>query len=431
MKKHIGIIGYGAMSQNITINLIKKNFLISIYNKEKILLNIKFYNIKIITNCLKNFLYSLPFVKIIFLLIKTGKPIKKILIRLKLKLSKNDIVIDFGNSFFKETFLNYKIIKKKFIFISSGISGGCSGALNGLSCMIDCKIKIFNILFYLLKNIFFYKKKRYSCNISLGFSSSHYIKMIHNGIEYGILQLISEIYYILKIFIYKKKKIINILIEWNKMDFSCYLLKILINILLKKKKIIIDVIEHKGTGLNTVLNAIKNNININSIFEALIIRILSKNIFYRNILKFKNKIKIKINITIFLELIKNIFFYSKLLCYIQGFNHLIIIFKKYNWKINFNNLIKTYLNSCIIDSNILFYFLNFKKNFFLTKIFLKYIKKINLYKKIITFLIKLNFVNFYIISCYNFLLFLIYKNYNFKLIQFERNYFGNHILKFL
>ncbi|MBY0585444.1 NAD(P)-binding domain-containing protein, partial [Candidatus Carsonella ruddii] len=124
MNKHIGIIGYGNMSKNITINLIKKNIIISIFNKEKILLNKKIYNIKIITNCLKKFINSLPFRKIIFLLIKTGKPVKNIILRLKKKLSYNDIVIDFGNSFYKETFINYKIIKKKFIFVSSGISGG-------------------------------------------------------------------------------------------------------------------------------------------------------------------------------------------------------------------------------------------------------------------------------------------------------------------
>ncbi|AQU89462.1 NAD(P)-binding domain-containing protein [Candidatus Carsonella ruddii] len=431
MKKHIGIIGYGVMSKNITINLIKKKNIISIFNKEKIILSLKIYNIKIITNCLKKFLVSLPLLKIIFLLIKTGKPIKKIILRLKYKLSKNDIVIDFGNSFFKETFLNYKIINKKFIFVSSGISGGCLGALNGLCCMISCLIKDYKKMFFLLKNIFFLKNKRFSCCISLGFASSHYIKMIHNGIEYGILQLISEIYFILKIFLIKKKKIINVLIKWNKTDFSCYLLKILLNILLKKKVNIIDIIDHKGTGSNTVLNSIKNNININSIFEALIIRIISKNIFLRNLIKNNIKIKIKIQLSIFFEILKNVFLYCKLLCYIQGFNQLIKISKKYNWKINFFNLIKTYLNSCIIDSNILFYLLNFKKNFFLLNIFLKCIKKFNLIKKFVLISIKLNFINFYISSCYNFLLIINYNNYNFKLIQFERNYFGNHILKFI
>ncbi|MBY0585344.1 hypothetical protein K5B08_00260, partial [Candidatus Carsonella ruddii] len=191
------------------------------------------------------------------------------------------------------------------------------------------------------------------------------------------------------------------------------------------------IIEHKGTGMNMVLNSIKNNININSIFEALIIRIISKNIFLRNIIKYKNKNKIFINLSIFLEILKNIFLNCKLICYIQGFNQLIKIFKKYNWKINFNNLIKSYLNSCIIDSNILFYLINFKKNFFFKKIFLIFIKKIFLFKKIIILLTNINIVNFLINSCYNFLLIIIYKNYNFKLIQFERNYFGNHILKFI
>ncbi|WMC19306.1 MAG: NAD(P)-binding domain-containing protein [Candidatus Carsonella ruddii] len=431
MKNHIGIIGYGPMSKNITINLIKKNIKISIFNKEKIKLKLKIFNIIIVTNCLKKFVNSLPKIKIIFLLIKTGLPIKKILLRLKKILSKNDIVIDFGNSFYKHTYLNYFLIKNNFIFISSGISGGCNGALHGLSCMIDCTIKQYFIFFNVLNKILFFKKNRYSFCISIGLSSSHFIKMIHNGIEYGVLQLITEIYFILNFFLKYKKKILDIILEWNKTDNCCFLLKILINILIIKKKKICDVIEHKGTGKNTVINSINNNININSIFEALIIRIISKNIFLRKIIKFNNFNKIKINFSILLEKLKNIFFVCKIQCYIQGFNQIIKIKNKYNWKINFNNLIKSYLNSCIIDSKILFYLINFKKNFFLLKIFFHYIKKITIFKKIILILINLNIVSRFLFSSYNFLLLIITKNYNFKIIQLERNFFGNHLIKYL
>ncbi|XZR52634.1 MAG: NAD(P)-binding domain-containing protein [Candidatus Carsonella ruddii] len=431
MEKNIGIIGYGPMSKNIIINLIKKNIKISIFNKEKIKLKLKIFNIIIVTNCLKKFIKSLPKFKLIFLLIKTGLPIKIILLRLKKKLSKIDIVIDFGNSFYKNTYLNYILIKKSFVFISSGISGGCSGALNGLSCMIDCTIKQYLGFFNILKKILFFKKNRYSLCISIGLSSSHYIKMIHNGIEYGVLQLITEIYFILKIFLKYKKNILNIIIEWNSTDNCCFLLKILINILIIKKKKICDIIDHKGTGKNTVINSINNNININSIFEALIIRIVSRNIFIRKIIKFNSLNKIKINFSVFFEKLKNVFFFCKLQCYIQGFNQIIKIKKKYNWKINLNNLIKTYLNSCIIDSKILFYLINFKKNFFLLKIFFHYIKKNKILKKIILMLFNLNIIIFFISSSYNFLLLIISKNYNFKLVQFERNFFGNHLIKYL
>ncbi|AFP83896.1 6-phosphogluconate dehydrogenase [Candidatus Carsonella ruddii HC isolate Thao2000] len=419
------------MSKNITINLIKKNIFVSIYNKEKIKLKLKFFNIIIITNCLKKFLFSLPKIKLIFILIKTGLPIKIILIRLKKKLYKKDIVIDFGNSFYKNTYINNILINKKFIFLSSGISGGCSGALYGLCCMIDCNIKQYFLIKNILKKILFKQKKKYSCCITIGKSSSHYIKMIHNGIEYGILQLIAEIYFIIKIFVKHKKNIINILLNWKNSNINCYLLKVLLNILLKKKKKICDIVEQKGTGRNTVLNSLNNNININTIFEALIIRIISKNIFFRNIILFNNKYIFLINYSIFLEKIKNFFFFCKLQCYIQGFNQIIKIKKKYNWKLNFNNLIKTYLNSCIIDSNILLYLINFKKNFFLIKIFFYYLKKINSFKKIIIICLNLNLSIFFCFSTYNFSLIIINKNYNFKIIQMKRNFFGNHLIKYL
>ncbi|MFI4883734.1 MAG: NAD(P)-binding domain-containing protein [Candidatus Carsonella ruddii] len=430
MINHIGMIGYGIMSKNISYNLIKKKINISIYNKEKIKIKLKIYNISIITNCFNKFLKSLPKLKIIFILIKTGKPIKIIILKLKKNLSIKDIVIDFGNSFYKNSFINNKIIKNKFIFICSGISGGAEGALNGLCCMIDFDRKIFKIN-NIIKNIVFNKKKRFSYCISIGFSSSHFIKMVHNGIEYGVLQLISEIYFLIKKFLINKKKIINVIINWNNTDLNSYLLKILLNIILKKKIKILDIIDHKGTGMNFTLSCIKKNISINSIFEALIIRIISKNIFYRNIIKKNNLIKILLNISLFFEIIKNCFFICKLLSYIQGFNSIIKNFKKYNWKLNFNNLIKSYFNSCIINSKILFYLLLLNKNFFLTIFLINYTKKYNFIKKKCLLLIRLNISFSYIFSCLNFLNLLIYKNYNFKIIQFERNYFGNHKLNYI
>ncbi|MFI4870101.1 MAG: NAD(P)-binding domain-containing protein [Candidatus Carsonella ruddii] len=428
---HIGIIGYGIMSKNIIFNLIKKNITISIYNKDKIKIKLKIYNIFIITNCFINFFKSLPKIKIIFILIKTGKPIKIIILKLKKNLTVKDIVIDFGNSFYKNSFINNKIIKNNFIFLCSGISGGAEGALNGLCCMIDFNMKILFKINNIIKNIVFNIKKRFSFFISIGFSSSHFIKMIHNGIEYGILQLISEIYFLIKKFLINKKNIINIFINWNKTDLNSYLLKILLNIILKKKNKILDVIDHKGTGMNCVLNCIKKNVNINSIFEALIIRIISRNIFYRNMIKKNNFIKIFLNLSLFFEVIKNCFFICKFLSYIQGFNSIIKNFKKYNWKLNFSNLIKSYFNSCIISSKILFYLLLLNKNFFLTIFFINYIKKYNFIKKKCSIFIQLNITFLYIFSCLNFIDLIIYKNYNFKIIQFERNYFGNHKLNYI
>ncbi|MGK2931018.1 MAG: NAD(P)-binding domain-containing protein [Candidatus Carsonella ruddii] len=431
MLNHIGIIGYGIMSKNISYNLIKKNFKISIYNKEKIKIKLKIYNIFIITNCLKIFIKSLPKIKIIFILIKTGKPVKIIILKLKKNLSIKDIVVDFGNSFYKNSFINNNIIKNKFIFICSGISGGADGALNGLCCMIDFNVKTLFKINCIIKNIVFNKKKRFSYFVSIGFSSSHFIKMIHNGIEYGILQLISEIYFLIKKFLINKKKIINVFINWNKTDLNSYLLKILLNIIIKKKNRILDIIDHKGTGMNSVINCIKKNININSIFEALIIRIISKNIFYRSIIKKNIFIKIFLNLSLFFEVVKNCFFICKIISYIQGFNSIIKNFKKYNWKLNLNNLIKSYFNSCIISSKILFYLLFTKKNFFLTPFFISYVKKYNFIKKKCLIFINLNISFIYIYSCLNFINLIIYKNYNFKIIQFERNYFGNHKLYYI
>ncbi|WP_045117869.1 NAD(P)-binding domain-containing protein [Candidatus Carsonella ruddii] len=429
MINHLGLIGYGPMSKNISINLIRKKIKISIFNKEKIFFKKKI-NI-ILTNCLIFFLKSFFKIKILLILIKTGKPVKIILIRLKNKLKNNDIVIDFGNSFYKNTFLNKKIIKKNINFISSGISGGYEGALNGLCIMIDCKIKIFYKIFFLLKILSNFYKKKYSFCLTKGIGSSHYLKMIHNGIEYGILQLISEIYFLIKIF-FNKNRILNILLYWNKQTINSYLLELLYNILIKKKKYICDVIDQKGTGKWMCLSSIKNYININCIFEALIIRIITKNKFYRNLIKINNFFFFIGNNFFFLEKIKKIFLFCNILCYIQGFNQLIIFSKKYDWKFDFKNILKTFLKNCIIRSNLIFFLINFKKNFFFVNKFFFLFKKYYFYlKEIIIFSLNKNINLFLINSSYNFLLIIITKNYNFKIIQFQRNKFGDHNLKYI
>ncbi|WP_045117797.1 NAD(P)-binding domain-containing protein [Candidatus Carsonella ruddii] len=429
---HIGIIGFGSMGKNITLNLIRKNYFLSIYNREKIYLNNFFFNIKIITNSLKKFINSFSYNKIIIILIKPGLPVKNILFKFKNKLSILDIVIDFGNSYFKNTYLNYINIKKKFNFLSAGISGGNEGALNGLCIMIDGNFTILKKIFFFVRSISINNYLRYSYSVSIGIGSAHYLKMIHNAIEYGILQIISEIYFLLKIIFKKKRKIIDIIIFWNKNEINLYLLKILINIIIKKNIKILDIINQKGTGSWNVIHSIKNNININSILEALIIRIISSNIYIRNLIIKNNNFIIKSNFSILTFKIKKTFFFCIFFCYLQGFNQIIKIKKKYNWFYNYNNVLKSYLNSCIINSNIIYYLINIKKNFFLINKFLILIKKnINYYKYIFLIIVNCEIVNFSMFSCFNFINIIINKNYNFKIIQIQRNYFGNHLLKFL
>ncbi|BAF35070.1 6-phosphogluconate dehydrogenase [Candidatus Carsonella ruddii PV] len=429
---HIGIIGFGSMGKNISLNLIKKKIFLSVYNREKIYLNKKFFNIKIITNNLKKFINSFSNYKIIIILIKPGLPVKNILFLIKDKLNISDILIDFGNSYFKNTYFNFLNIKKKFSFISAGISGGSEGALRGLCLMIDGNFLTIKRLLFFFNIISLNIYSRCSYSISIGIGSAHYLKMIHNAIEYGILQIISEIYFFLKIILKKKKKIINIINIWNKTELNSYLIKILINILIKKSIKILDKIDQKGTGSWSVISSIKNYININSIFEALIIRIISNNIYIRNLINKSNNFFIKSNISILIFKVKKTFFFCIFFCYLQGFNQIIKIKKKYNWHYNYNNVFKSYLDSCIINSSIIYYLLNFKKNFFLINKFLILIKKnINYYKEFFLLIINCEIISFTMFSCFNFINIIINKNYNFKYIQLQRNYFGNHLLKFL
>ena len=195
----------------------------------------------------------------------------------------------------------------------------------------------------------------------------NYVKMVHNGIEYGLMQVISEIYIMLKSFNYSNQEISNIFLKWNESKLKSYLLEISIKILNKKDDnsdfdlidLVKEEVESKGTGYMTVVDALEKKIPINIIFSALEFRNIS---FFRKNINIENKIEFTFNTKEeeVIKQIENALYLSFILIFIQGIN---LIYQHYysveESKLNIVKLLKVWRNGCIIKCDLLNKFIDF------------------------------------------------------------------------
>ncbi|AXN02208.1 6-phosphogluconate dehydrogenase, decarboxylating [Candidatus Purcelliella pentastirinorum] len=451
LKKQIGIIGLGIMGTNLTLNFEKNGYQISIFNRTKdkineLMLNYPKKNIKPYYT-LKEFISSLNHPKYILLMVKSGKATDETIKKLIPYLKKKDIIIDGGNTYFKDTIKRYNKLKKIGIdFIGMGISGGEEGALNGASIMPGGDKTIYNKISHFLIKIAAKKNNR-SCVDYIGPNGSgHYVKMIHNGIEYGNMQLISETYNILKnILLINNKKISKIFNKWNKKELNSYLIKITRNILKfknKKNKYLIDLIldkaDNKGTGKWASISALELESPFSLITEAVFNRYLSNLKEERKIASKNKKIinkKIKrIKEKIFINDLEHALYFGIIISYTQGFLLMQKASRKYKWNLNYSVIAKIFQEGCIIKAKILnkirsIYKKNNQiKNLLLSSFFQKKTKKYqSSIRNIIIESIKHGIPTPTLSSALSY-----YDSYNSdklpaNLIQAQRDYFGNHM----
>ena len=201
-KNDIGIYGLGVMGKSIALNIASKGYKVAIFNYEDELTK-KFPETKNVTPFfnLNDFISSLKDCKTVFIMVKAGEAVDSVINQLKEHLSKDDIIIDGGNSYFKDTIRRFEELKKIGIdYLGAGISGGEKGALLGPSIMISGNKKAYEKIKHIFNDIAAKAEKdNKSCCAYIGENGSgHYVKMVHNGIEYADMQIISEAYYILR-----------------------------------------------------------------------------------------------------------------------------------------------------------------------------------------------------------------------------------------
>ena len=435
------IIGLGSIGKNLALSLIDKGYEINVWdkNQNKNMAICKYLRINYIKNIFK-------FIKtnntIIILAIPAGLAIDNLIYKNINFFKKKNYIIDIGNSHPNDTIRRHIDLKKyKINYIGCGFSGGIHGARTDASLMVGCSKKNFRFLNKLFLDIIGKKNKKFLKRISDNPSAGHYAKIIHNGIEYGVMQSIADYYLIMKEIIkLNDNEIIREISKLNKLIGDSHLLEITKKIIEKSKSNrflisnILDKVDDNNTGAWTVSLAANCKFPIPSISSSVEARFISRQ------QKFLKKIKIKRNNNkIQLKKIKNkIMIISKLsiiCCYLQGIGLLEKISDKKKISINLRYVLLSWMTNSIIRSNLLKkYFLRIKNNKIDINSLVQRELSLNKRKSLINIMIFLTNNNLYLPSINSTYIWTSLatqkKNIAFSLIQGQRNYFGGHKIKF-
>ncbi|MGD6858548.1 MAG: NADP-dependent phosphogluconate dehydrogenase [Enterobacteriaceae bacterium] len=388
----LGIIGMSLMGTNLSLNFEDNGYCVSLFNRtysktEKFFKKNKNRNF-IPCKSIKDLVLSLKKPRIIFIIIKSGKPVDEVIKNVVIYLSSEDIVIDCGNSFYLDSIRRYKELKSiKLKFAEIGISGGEKGARNGACIMFGGNKKIYKEIYPYLKSISASFNKERCLEIVGPNGSGHYLKMVHNGIEYGNMQSIADVYILLKQLLkLNNKQISDVFFNWNKGKLNSYLIEITSKIFLikYKKSYLIDNILDIAEDNYSCRWFCKNSIDLcstsNIIIESLISRFISisKNnrIYFSKLFK-KNENYKKYDLNLINNIKKSLFFVN-VITLLQGFEQLNKMYVKKKWNIDMVKISKIFRSGCIIKSNLINKISNiYKKNNKLKNLlFDKYIQKI-------------------------------------------------------
>ena len=363
MLKEIGLIGLGVMGKNIALNLSDNGVIIKAFNNsEKKLNDIKkeFKNDFIPFDNLEQFVENLEDPKTILLMVPSGEATKEVIEKLVSLLGEGGTIIDGGNSFYLDSIENGEYLKKNSInFIGMGVSGGEDGARNGPALMVGSETSIETSLFDTLKNIA--AKAEVEClGIYQGPGTGHFIKMVHNGIEYAEMQSIAEMYLILKKLNKTNKEISSFFSSQSENNNSSYLIEITSKILQKKDgdEFVIDQIkpiaQNKGTGRLTIQTSLDLDVSIPSISAAYDARLQSNN-------QYITKTSMEsIDENISDKNLSDALYFSRVCSMIQGLELITKFSESENHEISIVEVLENWRGGCIIRSNLL---LDLKKEF--------------------------------------------------------------------
>ncbi len=370
-KAEIGLIGLGVMGKSLSRNIARNGFHIHVYNRhvdgkeEQVAANFvkafpELANSKGFDN-LGNFVAALEQPRKVFLMVNAGKAVDTVIKSLLPHLDKGDMIIDGGNSHYKDTQRRFVVLEHQGIeYIGTGVSGGELGALNGPSIMPGGSPKAYQAAETILTKIAAQDKVDKTCCAFIGEGGAgHFVKMVHNGIEYAEMQLIAEVYGILRFAMQKSPEEISTLFaEWNEGDCGSYLLEITRDILLRKEEetqlidIILDKAGNKGTGSWTTIAACELGVAIPTITAALFAR-------YQSAAYDARQTAAKVfapsnsKVEFDLEQLRQAYQQARLLNHNQGFELIREASKSYDWKVDTKELARIWTNGCIIRSKLM------------------------------------------------------------------------------
>lgn len=370
-KSDIGVIGLGVMGKNLALNIESRGYKVSVFNRKRnrtddMLKEAEGKNV-VGTFSYEEFVSSLQVPRKIIILVKAGDPVDQVLEELLPLVDKEDIVIDAGNSFYKDTVRRSEYYKSKGIhFIGMGVSGGEEGALNGPALMPGGDKEAYKIVEPIL-NAIAAKVEGVPCCTYIGEDGAgHYVKMVHNGIEYGDMQLISEAYSLLRYGAeLDEKELHEVFAEWNKGELNSYLIEITTNIFTKYDSItgkpmvdiILDRASQKGTGKWTVMDSLDINGAIPTIAEAVYARNLSsikeERVVASGLIKGPDNKFSQGEKSNIVEIVRRALYASKICSYAQGFQLYRKASEENGWNLNYGEIAMIFRGGCIIRAQFL------------------------------------------------------------------------------
>ncbi len=369
-KQQIGVVGMAVMGRNLALNIESRGYTVSVFNRsrdktEEVIVEnpgkklVPFYTVQ-------EFVESLETPRRILLMVKAGAGTDAAIDSLKPYLEKGDIIIDGGNTFFHDTIRrNRELSAEGFNFIGTGVSGGEEGALKGPSIMPGGQKDAYELVAPILTKIAAVAEDGEPCVTYIGpDGAGHYVKMVHNGIEYGDMQLIAEAYSLLKGGLnLTNDELAQTFTDWNNGELSSYLIDITKDIFTKKDEdgkylvdVILDEAANKGTGKWTSQSSLDLGEPLSLITESVFARYISslkeQRVAASKVLSGPQP-KLAGDKAEFIEKVRRALYLGKIVSYAQGFSQLRAASDENNWDLNYGEIAKIFRAGCIIRAQFL------------------------------------------------------------------------------
>ncbi|MGV1165261.1 NADP-dependent phosphogluconate dehydrogenase [Enterococcus faecium] len=372
-KQQIGVVGMAVMGKNLALNIESRGYSVALFNRTgaKTTAVVEEHpdkNFKA-TYTIEEFVESIEKPRRILLMVKAGPATDATIQELLPHLDKGDILIDGGNTFFKDTMRrNEELANSGINFIGTGVSGGEEGALKGPSIMPGGQKEAYALVAPILEQISAKAEDGAPCVTYIGPNGAgHYVKMVHNGIEYGDMQLIAESYDLMKnILNLSVEEMADIFKEWNQGELDSYLIEITADILTRKDDegtgkpvvdVILDAAGNKGTGKWTSQSALDLGVPLPLITESVFARYISaykeERVQASKILSRTNDFEFTGDKKELVEKIREALYFSKIMSYAQGFAQLRVASKELDWDLPFGEIAKIWRAGCIIRARFL------------------------------------------------------------------------------